>query len=243
MAKKKSLIESIFGIYVAIVWIMVIPKMVKNPLMGVFLLFAYIGIPPVAFFLYKKRGKIAFFNSRNSLEKLRNLRPDEFEEFVAHMFHRLGYETERVGGAYDGGIDVVAKKDGVTQYIQCKKFITRNVSVDDMRSFYGAITDKLTDAKAFFITTNIFTLEAEKFAEGKPIELIDGKKLMEYVRLSGIEVPNLNRPVFGSMTQERCPWCGASLVLRTAKKGANTGHAFYGCMNYPKCRYIKNISR
>lgn len=38
-----------------------------------------------------------------------------------------------------------------------------------------------------------------------------------------------------------CPKCGGKMVLRTAKKGANQGRQFYGCSNYPKCRYIRNI--
>lgn len=37
-----------------------------------------------------------------------------------------------------------------------------------------------------------------------------------------------------------CPRCGSKLVLRTAKKGPNTGKQFYGCSAFPKCRYIKN---
>ena len=38
-----------------------------------------------------------------------------------------------------------------------------------------------------------------------------------------------------------CPRCGSPLVLRTAKKGANAGNQFYGCSNFPKCRYTNNI--
>lgn len=40
-----------------------------------------------------------------------------------------------------------------------------------------------------------------------------------------------------------CPRCGANLVLRTAKKGYKVGTKFYGCSNYPKCRFIKNINQ
>ena len=40
---------------------------------------------------------------------------------------------------------------------------------------------------------------------------------------------------------EICPWCGSKLVIRTAKKGPNEGNHFYGCSQYPKCRYIRNI--
>lgn len=36
-----------------------------------------------------------------------------------------------------------------------------------------------------------------------------------------------------------CPRCGSKLVLRTAKKGANVGSKFYGCSNFPKCRYTQ----
>ena len=38
-----------------------------------------------------------------------------------------------------------------------------------------------------------------------------------------------------------CPNCGGKLVLRTARKGDNAGKQFYGCGNFPKCRYIKNL--
>lgn len=39
-----------------------------------------------------------------------------------------------------------------------------------------------------------------------------------------------------------CPRCGGNLILRTAKKGANSGQQFYGCSNYPHCRYIEKFS-
>ena len=37
-----------------------------------------------------------------------------------------------------------------------------------------------------------------------------------------------------------CPKCGASLKLRTAKKGSNAGSKFLGCENYPRCRFTRN---
>ncbi len=42
-------------------------------------------------------------------------------------------------------------------------------------------------------------------------------------------------------SMDRCPRCGGTLVLRTARKGSNAGNQFFGCSNYPRCRYIKNI--
>ena len=40
----------------------------------------------------------------------------------------------------------------------------------------------------------------------------------------------------------KCPKCNSTLVLRTASRGANSGKQFYGCSNYPKCKYIQNIN-
>lgn len=38
-----------------------------------------------------------------------------------------------------------------------------------------------------------------------------------------------------------CPKCGAPMVLRVAKKGEKAGKKFYGCSQFPKCRFIMNI--
>ncbi len=42
-------------------------------------------------------------------------------------------------------------------------------------------------------------------------------------------------------SDRKCPRCGGTLVLRTAKKGARVGKNFWGCSNYPQCRFIENI--
>ena len=40
---------------------------------------------------------------------------------------------------------------------------------------------------------------------------------------------------------KKCPRCGSPLALRTAKKGPNAGKQFYGCNNFPKCRYTEQL--
>ena len=37
-----------------------------------------------------------------------------------------------------------------------------------------------------------------------------------------------------------CPDCGSTLILRKARYGQYAGNEFYGCSNYPKCKYIRN---
>ncbi|EKE06545.1 MAG: hypothetical protein ACD_18C00333G0001, partial [uncultured bacterium] len=80
-------------------------------------------------------------DDKQTLYNLRRLTPNEFENFIADVFKFKGYHTEVIGGAYDGGIDVIAERDGIEDLIQCKKyFSSRQVTVSEVRDFYGAIT-------------------------------------------------------------------------------------------------------
>lgn len=49
------------------------------------------------------------------------------------------------------------------------------------------------------------------------------------------------KPVMIPQQPAKCPWCNGNLILRTATRGVNAGNQFYGCSNYPKCKYIQNI--
>lgn len=44
-----------------------------------------------------------------------------------------------------------------------------------------------------------------------------------------------------SPSVSKCPRCNGDLILKTAKRGANAGKQFYGCSNYPKCKYIQKL--
>lgn len=46
-------------------------------------------------------------------------------------------------------------------------------------------------------------------------------------------------PPIPEETTKMCPRCGNKLILRTAKRGEQVGEKFYGCSNFPKCRYIE----
>lgn len=207
--------------------------------LGLFVVYTIIELYPDIVKRIQQNKKFSLINDNNSerelLNKLRNLKPTEFEDYIAHLYSNLGYFTERVGRSHDGGIDVIAEKNGIKYYIQCKKFITSKVSVGAVRDFYGAMTDRLAQGKGIFITTNIFTTEAEKFAEMNPIELIDGHDLLRLIKLVSKEhdivMPTINTESLGD-----CPRCGKELVRRDSKKGP-----FIGCTGFPKCRYIKNI--
>ena len=69
-----------------------------------------------------------------------------------------------------------------------------------------------------------------------------------YTLLSGAKAaPVVSHRVHVAGIRERfnghaCPKCGAGLVLRTARRGANAGSQFWGCSRYPKCRHTRSQS-
>jgi restriction system protein len=151
----------------------------------------------------RKRRNQQWLGRGKSLQEIQRLKPVQFEQLVAGLFQMLGYKTATTKGSYDGGVDVIAVKDGRRHLIQCKKFKTQKVSVEMLREFYGVLADKLSSAKGYFISTGTFALEAEKYAQDKPIELIDGARQVEYMKLAGFE----GRPsVHGRANRERFLW-------------------------------------
>jgi restriction system protein len=239
MPRRKSLFDEfldileslsvLFILYLASLWFLNRANFWRWVIYGaIFFALLFIGVYILRRIRMGKREQ--WHSNRDLIYWLRGMKPTEFEEYIADLFSKLGYKTKVTGGAYDEGVDVVAEKDGIEHYIQCKKFITSEVSVGAMRDFYGAIADHLAKGKAFFVTTNKFTEEASRFAEGKPIELIDEFKLIKYIRQAGKDI-DVNIP-----ESQKCPECGSKLVEKDGRYGK-----FYGCSNYPKCKFTKNL--
>ena len=140
----------------------------------------------VVFVLLKKKNKKAalVLNSEEDiLYMLRGMPWNKFEKKVAEIFSGLGYLDVRVvGQTGDHGKDVEMKKDGKEYFVQCKHYLDKTIGEPSIRDFYGAITGGYAE-KGFFITTSDFTRQAKKFAEEHPrLELVDGKKLVEFYR-------------------------------------------------------------
>jgi restriction system protein len=191
----------------------------------------------------KRKKQTEFFATKRSLDDIKNLSWKEFEKFIGSIFVKLGYSVEVTGGSSDGGVDLVVKKDGRTSHVQCKNYRVSKVSLSMVRDFYGAMNANLNFEAGYFITTGMFTLEAENFADDKPIELIDGAKLMDYVRKTSAKEAPQGKPVSDKRPIKApiCPRCGADMVLRTAKKGDKAGAQFWGCSTYPKCKGTREI--
>ena len=115
----------------------------------------------------------------------------------------------------------------------CDKPVT--VGVSSIREFYG-VTVAENAERGIFVTTSTFTQDALDFADGKPLELIDGRRLA--VLVEGVQPA---KPATEAPSAPACPKCGGEMVQRLAKRGVNAGREFWGCRRYPKCSGIRSL--
>lgn len=184
------------------------------------------------FLRHKRRtlhDRVVAQGNRQSIEKL-SWR--EFEYLVGEFFRRKGFTVEETGGdGPDGGVDLIASLGKDSYFIQCKHWKAMQVGVTIVRELYGVMAANGA-AGGFVVTSGAFTEEAKRFAEGREIEIISGEQLLGETR-NAVPGKASESP---SIDKSTCPLCGAVMVKRVARKGANTGNSFWGCSTYPACR-------
>ena len=132
----------------------------------------------------------------------------------------------------------------ITMHSEDIKVIKRDYTYATVRDIWDSRTDAVSNKTIdeLYIRlkelTNVDT--AVKAAHIQTIE----NKYKNKIKLTASDKDSIPEnitiiPDTSADTDLKCPKCGNNLVLRIAKKGANAGNQFYGCSNYPKCRYIK----
>lgn len=188
----------------------------------------------------------------------------EFELLVGEAYRQQGYRVTELGGnGADGGVDLVLFKGGEKFFVQCKQWKAYKVGVTTVRELYGVMAAKGA-AGGFVVTSGRFTNDAQEFAQGRNIQLVDGTQLFAMIRRArqsqGHATTGTSPREFTSSAgarhdpvrtadpqpnataapasahQPECPRCGASMQLRVARQGAHAGRSFWGCSTYPKCR-------
>ncbi len=196
-----------------------------------------VGAAMSAYGGYKRRALHEQVAASPDRSALNDMSWQQFEALVGEAFRRKGYAvTETGGGGADGGIDLALKKDGESFLVQCKQWKATKVGVTTVRELYGVMAANGATG-GFVVTSGVFTDEARAFAIGQNIELMDGQALHALIR--GVTVSSKPAPDLKVVTSEGetvCPVCQSAMVKRTAKRGANSGNAFWGCSQYPACK-------
>lgn len=172
----------------------------------------------------------------------------EFEMLVGEAFRLQGFRVvERGGGGADGGVDLVLGKGNEKFLVQCKQWKAYKVRVGVVRELYGVMAAEGA-AGGFVVTSGSFTADAKAFADGRNVQLVDGQRLFGLIKQAQASLatrpPMTVEPVAAASStpsSPSCPVCGSGMMKRTAKKGANPGSQFWGCMTYPKCKGTRAV--
>lgn len=192
-----------------------------------------------------RRGEL--LRGQTGLSTIRNLSWRSLEELVGEAYRKNGFSV--VGNSWpgaDGGVDLVARKNGERVLIQCKQWKADKVGVRTVREMFGLLNSERAN-EVHIITSGEFTNEAIDFARNKPIRLIDGPKLVQIVKSAQSNSLNIP-PVHESPSEPTavssviCPKCGSNMVLRKAAKGPNQGKDFWGCERFPSCRGTREVN-
>ena len=207
---------------------------------GQFILPFACGIAALISFVNAAKQKKLYDNtaSRSGVAALNDMSWQEFEMLVSEHYRRKGFQVTREGGnGPDGGVDLVLKQKSETYLVQCKQWKAYKVGVQPVREFFGVMAARGV-AGGYFVTSGEYTADAEKFVQGRNLELIDGRKLRTMIDSARSPAAAAAQSASPSQAarQPVCPKCGAEMTRRLARQGSNAGKEFLGCSTYPACK-------
>lgn len=193
-----------------------------------------------AFFSWLTQRKHSqLLDAQTGVESLSAMGWRQFEGLVGEAFRRQGYAVEHTGlGGADGGVDLILRKDGRRELVQCKQWRKTQVNVAVVREMWGLAAHHHVDAVKIVCAGN-FTTDAQAFARGKPIELINGSRLASLIREVQAARPPQSHPIVVA-SAPNCPTCAGTMVLR---RNRTTGDSFWGCSAYPRCKGTRKIEK
>lgn len=117
----------------------------------------------------------------------------DFEHLVRQVFENefstAGTEVRVTQASRDGGVDAVVHDPdpirGGKIVIQAKRY-TNTVDVSAVRDLYGTVMNEGA-SKGILVTTSQFGSDARKFAQGKPLTLIDGGNFLYLLEKMGVQ--------------------------------------------------------
>ena len=115
---------------------------------------------------------------------LATIDPYEFERLMTELAQAMGYTAYQTPRSHDHGVDVfVESRDtlaGGRIVISVKRY-SHTVGPDHVRALNTVVSDQGA-IKGILVTTSSFGPESYRIARDKPLDLIDGEQLREWLR-------------------------------------------------------------
>jgi restriction system protein len=137
--------------------------------------------------LWRRRKPRRHKTKTPTVDQLYALDPYQFEEYVAAVFRKKGYQVAIRGGSGDKGVDLVVETGafGKRAIVQCKRYRNK-IGPETVRELYGTLLHERA-AHAFLVTTAEISDSAREWAQHKSLTLIDGETLVRIAQsLDGV---------------------------------------------------------
>jgi len=171
------------------------------------------------------------------LWKADNMTGEEFEMFLKAHLEKSGYRAKLTQKSHDYGADLVMTNAvGITLILQAKRS-NKDIGITAIQEALGAVSFYRAQ-KGIVATNRFFTKSARELAERSGIELWNRHDIERIMTKSAPATPEavIAKEQPAAYAEARCPLCQGSLKERSGKYGK-----FYGCSNYPTCKYTKRI--
>ena len=103
----------------------------------------------------------------------------KFEYYLADILRKRGYTDVKVTEKYDLGVDIIAKKDGITWGVQAKRYKSM-VKVAAVRAAYTALPHYGCD-RAMVVSNSTYSRPAHTLAKETETVLVDRELLAKWV--------------------------------------------------------------
>jgi restriction system protein len=129
-----------------------------------------------------QRSAARMLEESASLDRLRAMTWQQFEQVVGHTYRAKGYAVTQTGlGGPDGGVDLELRREGRVFLVQCKQYRQAMVGVKVVRELKGVVATRRAYG-GIVVTCGHFSSSAFPFADEAGIELVDGHKLVAMVK-------------------------------------------------------------
>lgn len=202
----------------------------------------------LAWLLHRARRQ-RLFKQAQDLAALHRMSWDDFERLVGEAYRRQGWGVEENGlGGADGGVDLFLRRRGRRGIVQVKHWKAK-VGAPVVREQFGLLHHHKAH-EVHVVALGGFTPQAEEFARGKAICLLDGAGLLKMmggdrpVLASSHPQPSappiaLSRARPAAPKAPVCPQCESTMAHRTRR---SDGALFWGCVRYPLCQGSRPIT-
>ena len=146
-------------------------------------------LAPVSFSFLKSSRKKKLYELREEIKAIQDLSWPQFKELVAKAYNRSGYSIlESDPFVSDPSVDFVMRKSANLFLLQSRYWRNRKLGLREVKNLSSLMHDKQASG-VFLLTTGVFSNEARRYAVGRPINLIDGIKLVKLLDTVKNEFP------------------------------------------------------